>query len=65
MVVLDDGLAPDQRQAITQRSCEISKFSGYKYTLRPSDIGYLDHCKFLIYFPVLYVIFGIYSLRMR
>ena len=33
IVGLDDGLAPDQCQAITQRICEIYIFSGYKYTL--------------------------------
>ena len=33
IVGFDDGLAPDQRQAITQRNCVIYTFSGYKYTL--------------------------------
>ena len=33
IVGLDDGLAPDQRQAIPQRKCGIYTFSGYKYTL--------------------------------
>ena len=33
IVGLDDGLAPDQRQAITQRNCVIYAFSGYEYTL--------------------------------
>ena len=33
IVGLDDGLAPDQRQAITQRNCEIYTFSGYNNTL--------------------------------
>ena len=33
IVSLDDGMAPDQRQSITQRNCVIYTFSGYKYTL--------------------------------
>ena len=33
IVGLDDGLAPDERQAITQRNCVIYTFSGYEYAL--------------------------------
>ena len=33
IVRLDDGLAPDQHQAITQCNCLIYTFSGYGYTL--------------------------------
>ena len=35
IVGLDDGLVPDQCQAITQRNCVIYTFSGYKYTPIP------------------------------
>ena len=42
-VVFDDGLAPDQRQVISQSGCMIYvyKFSDHRYTLYPRETDYL------------------------
>ena len=74
IVGLDDGLAPDQRQAITQRNCVIYTFSGYKCTLICEWImlfGLLRILHNLISGAVCYfcttisVFCEIYTLRMR
>ena len=74
IVGLDNGLAPDQRQAITQRNCVIYTFSGYKYTLISEWIklfGLLRILDNLIAGAVCYfcttisVFCEIYTLRMR
>ena len=43
IVGLDDGLAPDQRQAITQRNCVIYTFLVINILSYPSGLGYLDY----------------------
>ena len=74
IVGLDDGLAPEQRQAITQRNCVVYTFSGYKYTLiseRTRLFGLLRILDNLISGAVCYfcttisVFCEIYTLRMR
>ena len=73
-VGLDDGLAPDQRQAMTQRNCVIYTFLVMNILSYPSGLGYLDYHEFLIIqFLVQCVIFcttisvfcEIYTLPMR
>ena len=74
IVGLDDGLAPDQRQAITQRNCVIYTFSGYKYTLISEWIRLFWLLRILdnlisgavCYFcTTISVFYEIYTLRMR
>ena len=48
IVGLDDGLAPDQRQAMTQRNCVIYTFLVIDILSYPSGLGYLDYYEFLI-----------------
>ena len=47
IVGLDDGLAPDQRQALTQRNCVIYTFLVINILSYPSGLGYLDYYEFL------------------
>ena len=74
VVGLDDGLAPDQRQVITQRDCVIYTFSGYKYTLISEWTRLFGLLRILYnlisvavcYFcTTIYVFCEIYTLRMR
>ena len=48
IVDLNDGLAPDQRQAITQRNCVIYTFLAINILSYLSGLGYLDYYEFLI-----------------
>ena len=48
IVGLEDGFAPDQRQAISRRSCEMYTLSGYEYILFPSGPGCLDYYEFWV-----------------
>ena len=43
IVGLDDGLAPDQRQAMTQRNCVIYTFLVINILSYPSGLSYLDY----------------------
>ena len=74
IVHLDDGLAPDQRQTITQRNCVIYTFSSYKYTLISEWTGLFGLLRILdnlisdavCYFCTTISAFcEIYTLRMR
>ena len=47
IVGLDDGLAPDQRQATTSGNCVIYTFLVINILSYPSGLGYLDYYKFL------------------
>ena len=48
IVGLDDGLAPDQHQAMTQHNCVIYTFLVINILSFPSGLGYLDYYEFLI-----------------
>ena len=47
IVGLDDGLVPDQRQAITQRNCVIYTFLVMYILSYLSGLGYFDYYEFL------------------
>ena len=48
IVGLDDGLAPDQRQAIIQLNCMIYAFPVMNILSYPSELGYSDYYEFLM-----------------